>query len=94
MGRITSYNVCYTKLLRSWLILRGLKTLALRLKVQESNAKIIADYLLGHKNVRKVYYPGIEGTQSHRNLRCTASGYGAMLAFEVDDFSRVRNNVV
>ncbi len=73
----------------SWLILRGLKTLALRLKVQESNAKIIADYLLGHKNVRKVYYPGIEGTQSHRNLRCTASGYGAMLAFEVDDFSRV-----
>lgn len=68
----------------SWLILRGIKTLPLRMEKAQENAKAIAAFLLGHKRVTKVYYPGIEGTKAYEICKSQASGFGSMLTFEVE----------
>ncbi len=68
----------------SWLILRGIKTLPIRMEKAQENAKAIVDYLLKEPKVLKVYYPGIEGTKGHEICRSQANGYGSMLTFEVE----------
>ncbi|HNY29214.1 MAG TPA: PLP-dependent transferase, partial [Candidatus Sumerlaeota bacterium] len=73
----------------SWLLLRGLKTLVLRLKKQEENARIVAEFLARHPRVARVYYPGLPAHPGHETLRRQSSGWGAMIAFEVDDPARV-----
>jgi cystathionine gamma-synthase/cystathionine beta-lyase len=73
----------------SWLALRGLKTLPLRLRQQEENAGRIAGWLSRHPRVKRVYYPGLPGHTGHDTLRRQASGFGAMVAFDVDDPARV-----
>lgn len=74
----------------SWLILRGIKTLAVRLERQQENALKIADFLSGHKYVNKVYYPGLESHPGHEVLARQAKGFGAMLSFAVDCPDRAR----
>lgn len=69
----------------SWLVLRGIKTLALRLAQQEKNARIIADFLAQHPRVCRVYYPGLAEHPGHDLLKTQADGFGAMVSFEVDD---------
>ena len=69
----------------SWLLLRGLKTLPLRLARQEANAQVLAEWLLGHPRVTRVCYPGLVGHPGHGILTRQSSGFGAMLAFEVAD---------
>lgn len=73
----------------SWLLLRGLKTLGLRLERQQQNAQRIADYLTQHARVRKVFYPGLPGDPGHQRLCRQSSGFGAMVAFEVEDPQRI-----
>jgi cystathionine gamma-synthase/cystathionine beta-lyase len=73
----------------SWLTLRGLKTLPLRLKQQEENAGRIAEWLSRQPRVKRVYYPGLPGHPGHDTLKSQASGFGAMIAFEVEDAARV-----
>jgi cystathionine beta-lyase/cystathionine gamma-synthase len=73
----------------SWLVLRGLKTLPLRLKRQEENAGRIAEWLSRHPRVKQVFYPGLPGHPGHDTLKRQASGFGAMIAFEVKDAARV-----
>lgn len=73
----------------SWLALRGLKTLPLRLKQQEENAGRIAGWLSRHPRVKRVYYPGLPEHPGHDRLRSQSSGFGAMIAFEVEDAARV-----
>jgi len=73
----------------SWLLLRGLKTLPLRLARQEANARTLAEWLAGHLRVRCVHYPGLPSHPGHQLMGQQASGYGAMLALEVDDAARV-----
>lgn len=68
----------------SWLILRGIKTLPLRMEKAQANAKAIVSYLLSQPRVKKVYYPGIQGTAGYEILRTQASGFGSMLTFEVE----------
>ena len=68
----------------SWLILRGIKTLPIRMEKAQENAQAIVDYLLNEKKVTKVYYPGIEGTRAHEICKKQASGFGSMLTFEVE----------
>lgn len=68
----------------SWLILRGLKTLPVRMEKAQENAKAIVDYLLNEKKVVRVYYPGIEGTKEYDICRKQASGFGSMISFEVE----------
>jgi cystathionine beta-lyase/cystathionine gamma-synthase len=73
----------------SWLVLRGLKTLALRLERHQANAGRVADWLARHPRVRRVHYPGLEGHPGRDILLRDGSGFGGMVAFEVDDAARV-----
>jgi cystathionine beta-lyase/cystathionine gamma-synthase len=66
----------------SWLVLRGMKTLGVRLDRQMENARVIAGWLADHEAVRKVYYPGQEDHPGHQLLREQARGFGAMISFE------------
>lgn len=67
----------------SWLAIRGLKTLGVRLDRQQHNAAAIAAFLAGHPAVAKVYYPGLPGHPGHGLLKRLARGFGAMISFEV-----------
>ena len=74
----------------SYLLLRGTKTLALRLDRQQANARAIAEFLDTHPAVKRVYYPGLAEERSLQIHRAQASGYGAVLSFVTGDaeFSR------
>jgi len=67
----------------SWLTLRGIKTLALRMKQHEKNALAIAKFLHEHPQVEKVYYPGLADHPGHELAKEQATGFGGMLAFEI-----------
>lgn len=73
----------------SWLTLRGLKTLPLRLARQQANASALASWLCGRPRVPVVHYPGLPGHPGRTILEREGAGYGAMVAFEVDDAERV-----
>jgi len=73
----------------SWLTLRGLKTLPLRLRQQQKNAVVIADWLAIHPRVRRVYYPGLPNHPGREILDREHSGYGGMISFEVSDPARI-----
>jgi cystathionine gamma-synthase len=77
----------------SWLLLRGLKTLAARMRHHCSNAERVAAFLQGHSAVTRVYYPGLESAVGHELAvrQMTAAGeplYGGMVSFEVDSEER------
>ncbi|SMC28380.1 cysteine synthase /cystathionine gamma-synthase [Andreprevotia lacus DSM 23236] len=67
----------------AWLTLRGLKTLALRLEAQQRNALTIAQWLCQQPQISRVYYPGLSDDAGHQPLRLFATGYGAVLSFEL-----------
>lgn len=71
----------------SWLLIRGLKTLALRMARQNENARQVAEWLAGHPRVAKVYYPGLPDHPGRAVHESQASGYGGMLSFVVGDAS-------
>lgn len=68
----------------SFLILRGIKTLGLRVERHCSNAELIARYLIAHDRVRRVYYPGLVDQPSHVVARKQMSRFGAVVSFELD----------
>lgn len=68
----------------AWLVLRGIKTLVPRMEVHQANALAIARHLEQHKHVRKVYYPGLKSHPQYALIRKQMSGFGGMLAFELD----------
>ncbi|HOI43104.1 MAG TPA: cystathionine gamma-synthase [Elusimicrobiales bacterium] len=67
----------------AWLTLRGIKTLAVRMKAHEANAFEIAASLSRHPAVSKVYYPGLENHPAHALAGTQMSGYGGMVSFEL-----------
>jgi cystathionine beta-lyase/cystathionine gamma-synthase len=67
----------------AWLTLQGCKTLALRMDQQSANAMEIAQFLESHPKVEQVSYPGLESFAQHELATRQATGYGAMLWFEV-----------
>jgi cystathionine beta-lyase/cystathionine gamma-synthase len=69
----------------SWLTIRGMKTLSVRLERQEQNAGRIARWLTRHPKVRKVYYPGLADHPGHALAIRQGRGFGAMISFEVAD---------
>ena len=73
----------------SWLTIRGMKTLSVRLDRQQENALKIARWLAAHPKVKKVYYPGLESHPGHAILKKQARGFGAMIAFEVCEHALV-----
>lgn len=67
----------------SWLTLRGLRTLGVRIERQQATAGKIAAFLAAHPRVSAVHYPGLESHPGHATARAQQSGFGAMLSFEV-----------
>ncbi|WP_065188539.1 trans-sulfuration enzyme family protein [Shewanella woodyi] len=68
----------------AWLILRGLKTLDVRLARHCDNAECLAYYLLNHEKVTKVYYPGLEGHSGYPLLGTQMKRAGGVIAFELN----------
>ena len=69
----------------SWLILRGVKTLPLRMERQQSNAKTIANWLIAQPQIKNVYYPGLKNHPGYEISKQQSRGFGSMLTFEVTD---------
>jgi cystathionine gamma-lyase/cystathionine beta-lyase/cystathionine gamma-lyase/homocysteine desulfhydrase len=67
----------------SWLVLRGTKTLALRMRQHEENGKRVAEYLRGQAKIRKVYWPGFTDHPGYVVQRRQASGFGSMISFDL-----------
>ena len=68
----------------SWLVLRGLKTLSVRMERQQSNAQQVAQWLKGHRRVTRVFYAGLEEHPGYAVNRAQARGAGSMISFRVD----------
>jgi len=68
----------------AWLMLRGLRTLSLRVRQHNENAMALAEFLKGHKAVKVVHYPGLRSHPQHELARKQMSGFGGMLTFEVN----------
>ncbi|WP_265822315.1 trans-sulfuration enzyme family protein [Geovibrio ferrireducens] len=69
----------------AWLVLRGLKTLHLRIEKQAENARKIAEFLEKHPRVKKVFYPGLKNHKGHDVQAKQAKSFGGMVSFEVDE---------
>ncbi len=69
--------------LPAWLVLRGMKTMALRVRQQNANAQSIAEFLSGHRKVSKVNYPGLKSHPQHLLAKKQMKGFGGMLSFEL-----------
>lgn len=67
----------------SWLVIRGLATLALRVERQNATAQALAEFLAGHPRVERVHYPGLPAHPGHRVASRQMRGFGGMLSFEV-----------
>ena len=65
----------------SWLVMRGIKTLAVRMEKHAENAMEIAHFLSKHKKVKKVIYPGLSGHPQHALAKRQMSGFGGMVTF-------------
>jgi cystathionine gamma-lyase/homocysteine desulfhydrase len=73
----------------SWLLMRGLKTLGLRMEAQESNTEQLVTFLNQHPTVSKVYYPGLPDHPQHKLASTQARGYGGMVSFDVGSAEKV-----
>ncbi len=75
----------------AFLIVRGLRTLTLRVRQHNENAMRVAEFLEGEEKVRRVYYPGLSSHPDHVIARKQMLGFGGMLSFELDaDFDRTK----
>lgn len=74
----------------SWLVLRGIQTLAVRMDRAQENALKIANWLKEQKEVTRVIYPGLPEHPGHELMKKQARGFGAMITFDVDDSSKVQ----
>ena len=70
-----------------WLILRGVKTLAVRMQRHDESGRQVAAFLAGHKKVKKVFYPGLAEHPQHDLAKRQMSGFGAMISFETGSLS-------
>ncbi len=73
----------------SWLILRGIKTLALRMERHQQNALAVSAWLKEHPRVEQVHYAGLPDHPGHGLMKRQSAGFGAMIAFSVDDIALV-----
>jgi cystathionine gamma-synthase/cystathionine gamma-lyase len=67
----------------SWLVLRGVKTLAVRMREHQKNALFLAEFLEEHPNVDRVYYPGLPSHAQHYLAKTQMSGFGGMISLEL-----------
>jgi cystathionine gamma-lyase/cystathionine beta-lyase/cystathionine gamma-lyase/homocysteine desulfhydrase len=74
----------------SWLVLRGAKTLALRMEQHDKSGRAVAAFLEEHPKVQKVYYPGSASHPQHALARRQQRGFGGMVAFDVGSLANAR----
>ena len=74
----------------AWLVLRGTKTLPLRMIQHSANGLALAEFLAAHQKVRHVYYPGLPAHPQHELARRQMRGFGGMLAFELGSLEAAR----
>jgi len=74
----------------SWLVLRGTKTLALRMEQHDKTGRAVAAFLEEHPKVKKVYYPGSASHPQHALARRQQHGFGGMVAFDVGSLENAR----
>jgi cystathionine beta-lyase/cystathionine gamma-synthase len=67
----------------TWLTLRGIKTLPLRMRQHAENARIVARFLTEHARVERVYYPGLASHPDHELAKRQLSGFGGMVSFQI-----------
>ncbi len=77
----------------AWLVLRGIKTLALRMQRHNENAIHIAEYLQHVKKVQHVFYPGLSTHPQYELARKQCSGFGGMISFEVGGLEKAKKVV-
>jgi cystathionine beta-lyase/cystathionine gamma-synthase len=65
-----------------WMILRGVKTLVVRMERHDTSGRKVAEYLAGHKKVVRVFYPGLASHPQHELAKRQMSGFGALISFE------------
>ena len=70
----------------SWLVLRGIKTLVVRMERHEQNGRAIAEHLSKHPKVKKVNYPGLPSHPQHALAKRQMAGFGAMISFDLGSF--------
>ncbi|HEV2276353.1 MAG TPA: PLP-dependent aspartate aminotransferase family protein [Acidobacteriaceae bacterium] len=83
-GGILSPFECY-------LVLRGVKTLAVRMKQHETNGRAVAAFLAGHSKVQKVFYPGLPDHPQHELAKRQMSGFGALISFETGSLKKANS---
>jgi cystathionine beta-lyase/cystathionine gamma-synthase len=74
----------------SWLVMRGTKTLALRMEQHDKSGRAVAAFLEEHPKVRKIYYPGSVSHPQHNLARKQQRGFGGMVAFDVGSLEAAR----
>jgi cystathionine beta-lyase/cystathionine gamma-synthase len=71
----------------AWLVLRGVKTITVRMQQHDRNGRLVADFLSQHRKVKKVFYPGLPDHPQYELAQRQMSGFGAMISFETGSLS-------
>lgn len=73
-----------------WLILRGVKTLAVRMEQHDRSGRVVAEFLASHKKVKKVFYPGLSDHPQYELAQRQMRGFGSMITFETGSLSNAK----
>ena len=74
----------------SWLVMRGTKTLAVRMRQHDENGRVVAQFLAEHPKIQNVYYPGLKSHSQYELARRQMSGFGGMIAFETGSLENAK----
>ena len=74
----------------AWLVLRGTKTLPVRMERHNANAMVLAEYLAAHPEVSAVYYPGLASHPQHELAKRQMRGFGGLISFQLGSLARAR----
>lgn len=75
----------------SWLVIRGIETLPVRMKQHGENARAVANYLKAHPRVKRVFYPGLDSHPGHEIAKRQMRGFGGMVSFELNGIEAVNS---
>ena len=73
-----------------WLVLRGVKTLAVRMQQHDRNGREVAEFLSTHRKIKKVFYPGLPNHPQHELAKRQMTGFGSMITIETGSLSNAR----
>jgi cystathionine beta-lyase/cystathionine gamma-synthase len=74
----------------SWLVMRGTKTLSVRMRQHDENGRLVAQFLAEHPKIHKIYYPGLKSHPQHELAIRQMSGFGGMISFETGSLENAK----